>query len=216
MARRLAVQLAEALELLERQRIAGQVQQRVQQHRAVAVGQHEAIAVRPDRIGGIVLQMPAPQHLGNLGHAHRHAGVAAVGRFHRIDREKAQRIGQLAASARSHRCVHRLVRSWRASWLLSCARRFRSIRRRIIGVKMNCIARPILPPGTTMLLGRLIHESCSIDSRYGKSMPLGLAKRITTIDSSAVGMSLAMNGLLVSTVGTRWKFTCVRLNCGQM
>ena len=32
-------------------------------------------------------------------------------------------------------------------------------------------------------------------------MPFGLAKRITTIDSSAVGMSRAMNGLLVSTVG---------------
>ena len=38
-------------------------------------------------------------------------------------------------------------------------------------------------------------------------MPLGLAKRITTIDSSALGMSRAMNGLLVSTVGTRWKLT---------
>ena len=67
-----------------------------------------------------------------------------------------------------------------------------------------------------MLFGRDIHESSSIDSRYGKSMPFGFAKRITTIDSSAVGMSLAMNGLLVSTVGTRWKLTCERLNCGQM
>src|SRR5437762_2151069 len=83
------------------------------------------------------------------------------------------------------------------------ARLFRSIRRRIIGVKMNCMARPICPPGTTILLGRLIHELCSTDSRYGKSMPLGLAKRITTSDSSALGTSLAMNGLLVSTVGTR-------------
>ena len=47
-------------------------------------------------------------------------------------------------------------------------------------------------------------------------MPLGLAKRITTMDSSAVGMARAMKGLEVSTIGTRWKFTCVRANCGQM
>ena len=53
-------------------------------------------------------------------------------------------------------------------------------------------------------------------SRYGKSMPLGLAKRITTMLSSGAGMSRAMNGLQVSTHGTRWKLTCVCVNCGQM
>ena len=56
-----------------------------------------------------------------------------------------------------------------------------------MGVKINCIASPILPPGTTMVLGRLIHESCSMDSRYWKSMPLGLAKRITTMLFVGVG-----------------------------
>ena len=40
-------ELAEVLELLDRQRVAGQMQQRVQQHRAVAVREHEAVAVRP-------------------------------------------------------------------------------------------------------------------------------------------------------------------------
>ena len=44
----------------------------------------------------------------------------------------------------------------------------------------------------------------------------GFVLGATTMLSSALGMSLAMNGLLVSTVGTRWKLTCVRLNCGQM
>ena len=34
--------------------------------------------------------------------------------------------------------------------------------------------------------------------------------------SSALGMSRAMKGFDVSTVGTRWKLTCVRANCGQM
>ena len=47
-------------------------------------------------------------------------------------------------------------------------------------------------------------------------MPLGLAKRMTTMLSSALGMSLAMKGLEVSTTGTRWKLTWVRENCGQM
>ena len=83
-------------------------------------------------------------------------------------------------------------------------------------MKISCIARPIFPPGTTRLLGRDMNESCSMPSRYEKSMPFGLAKRITTRLSSALGMSLAMNGFEVSTVGTRWKLTWVRLNCGQM
>ena len=55
-----------------------------------------------------------------------------------------------------------------------------------------------------------------IDSRYGKSMPRGLRKRITTIDSSGVGIQRAMNGFEVSTVGTRWKLMSVSENCGQM
>ncbi len=81
---------------------------------------------------------------------------------------------------------------------------------------MSCIASSILPPGTTMVLARLIHESWIMLSRYWKSMPLGLAKRITTTLSSADGMSRAMKGLEVSTIGTRWKFTCVWANCGTM
>ena len=47
-------------------------------------------------------------------------------------------------------------------------------------------------------------------------MPLGLAKRITTMLSSADGMSRAMKGSEVSTTGTRWKLTWVCANCGTM
>ena len=46
-ARRLAVQLAELFKLIHRQVVARQVQQGVNQHRAVAVGEHEAIATNP-------------------------------------------------------------------------------------------------------------------------------------------------------------------------
>jgi hypothetical protein len=47
MARRERAPLAEALELVERQVVARQVQHAVEQHRAVAGGQDEAVAVRP-------------------------------------------------------------------------------------------------------------------------------------------------------------------------
>ena len=43
---------------------------------------------------------------------------------------------------------------------------FRSIMRQTKGVKMSCIANSILPPGTTMVLARLIHESLIMFSRY--------------------------------------------------
>ena len=55
-----------------------------------------------------------------------------------------------------------------------------------------------------------------METRYEKSIPFGSLKRITTIDSSAVGIQRAMNGFDVSTVGTRWKLMSVNENCGQM
>ena len=54
MPRRDRSELAEALELIDGHRfVAGQMQQRVDQHRAVSGRQHEAVTVRPRRIGGI-------------------------------------------------------------------------------------------------------------------------------------------------------------------
>jgi DNA-binding PadR family transcriptional regulator len=44
-------------------------------------------------------------------------------------------------------------------------RRFSFISRRISGVKISCMASSIFPPGTTMMLGRDMNESCSIASR---------------------------------------------------
>ncbi|MNM63559.1 hypothetical protein D3C81_749290 [compost metagenome] len=61
-----------------------------------------------------------------------------------------------------------------------------------------------------------MNESWIMLSRYWKSMPFGFAKRITTMLSSGAGISREIKGLEVSTHGTRWKFTWVRENCGQM
>ena len=55
MAGRAASPLPEALYVHERQVVAGEMQQRVEQHRAVSGRQHEAVAVGPFRIARVVL-----------------------------------------------------------------------------------------------------------------------------------------------------------------
>ncbi len=84
MTRRLGMQLAETLELVHRQIKAGEVQQRVLQHRAVAVGEHETIAIGPLGVAWVELQEVVPQHLGDIGHAHGHARMARIGCLHGI------------------------------------------------------------------------------------------------------------------------------------
>ncbi len=57
MARRLRPPLPESPELVQRHAfVAGQMQQRIEQHRAVTGGQHETVAIRPGRIGRIELR----------------------------------------------------------------------------------------------------------------------------------------------------------------
>ena len=88
-------EVAEGAHLLDADAlVAAQVQQRVQQHRAVAVGQHHAVAVGPGRIGRVELQVPRVQRGGDLGHAERHALVAFAGAHDGVDGEKADGVGQ--------------------------------------------------------------------------------------------------------------------------
>ena len=76
MAGRMRAHLPEMLDVLDRQRIAGQMQHGVEQHRTVAIGQNEAISVGPARIRRTVAQEIVPEHLGDIRHAHRHARMA--------------------------------------------------------------------------------------------------------------------------------------------
>ena len=88
-------EVAEGAHLLDADAlVAAEVQQRIQQHRAVAVGQHDAVAVGPGRIGGIELQVPRVQRRRDLGHAERHALVAFAGAHDGVDGEKADGVGQ--------------------------------------------------------------------------------------------------------------------------
>ena len=96
MARGPGVKLAEILELLQfHLGIAGEIEQRVEQHRAVAGGEHEAVAVRPIGVRGVELQESREQHGGHVGHAHRHAGVAGIGFLYGVHGERPDGVGHV-------------------------------------------------------------------------------------------------------------------------
>ena len=102
MSRTFAVELAEPLDVVERDREfsetfvlgvdcldAGEVQRRVQQHGSMAVGQNETVAVWPDRIVGVEAQELLPKRIDHRRQCHRRAGMAGIGLLHGIHRERA-------------------------------------------------------------------------------------------------------------------------------
>ena len=91
-ARRDAAPLPERLEVLERDGVAGQVQQRVEQHAGVPGAQHEAVAVRPVRMRRGVAQEAGPQDVGHRRGAHRGTRVAGVRLLDGVDRERPDRV----------------------------------------------------------------------------------------------------------------------------
>ena len=98
---RARAELAEALQLVERQVVAGQVEQRVEEHAGVPGGEDEAVAVEPVRPRRGVAEEPRPQHVGHGRRAHGRAGVAAVGLLDAVDGEGADGVdGQLLVDGR--------------------------------------------------------------------------------------------------------------------
>ena len=96
--RRFRMQLAEALEFVHRQVVAGQMQQRVQQHRAVTVRQDKAVTVKPLGVGRVVAQMVVPHDFGDFRHTHRGARVSGFGFFHRIHGQRPDRVCEIVTS----------------------------------------------------------------------------------------------------------------------
>ncbi len=89
MAGAFAAELPKPLDIVERDRgliemlilcidglHAGEMQQRVEQHRGMAIGKNEAIAVGPDRIIWIEAQKILPKRVGHRRQRHRRAGMA--------------------------------------------------------------------------------------------------------------------------------------------
>jgi hypothetical protein len=86
--------LPEVLDLLHRHGLeAGQVQQGIDQHRPMAGGEHEAVAVGPVWLGGVVLEELGPEHGGHVGHAHGHPLVPGFRLMDRVHREHADGVG---------------------------------------------------------------------------------------------------------------------------
>jgi len=89
---RAAAELAKAADFLDRQVVAGQVQERVQEHRAVARRQDEAIAIGPVRIPRVVAEEACPQHVRHRRRSHRQPRVTGVRALHGVHSEEADRV----------------------------------------------------------------------------------------------------------------------------
>ena len=102
-----AAGLAELLQILQRHLlVAGQIIDRVEQHRAVTGGKHEPVAVGPGGIGRVELQEAAIEHGGDVGHAHRQAGMARIRLLDRVERQEANGIRQFVMrNVADCRCV---------------------------------------------------------------------------------------------------------------
>ena len=91
MPRRSGAKLPEIPQLLQRHvLVAGQVQQRIKEHRAVAVRQDEAIAIGPAWRRGIEFEMAREKNGRDVRHAHRHPGVPGICRLNRIHGQNAE------------------------------------------------------------------------------------------------------------------------------
>ena len=116
---RLAMELPELLQVFNGKFIPSEMQEGVDQHRAVAIGQHEPVAIGPIRIRRIVSHQAIPEHLCNIRHTHRRTGVAAFGRLDGVHSEGTNGVGQFRS--RGHRCS-----KVRDKGLLSSNRRVRA------------------------------------------------------------------------------------------
>ena len=94
MARGLRVKLAELLQFVHRHDAgAEQLEHRIEQHRAVAGREDEAVAVRPMRIGDVEFQEAVEEHRRDIGHAHRHARMAGLGLLDGVHGKRTDGVG---------------------------------------------------------------------------------------------------------------------------
>ncbi len=75
--------------------VARKIEQRIEQHRAVACGEHETVAIRPVRVLRVVREKTGIKRRRYIGCTHRQAGMARIGFLYRVHREEADRVGHL-------------------------------------------------------------------------------------------------------------------------
>lgn len=71
------------------------MQQAIQQHGAMAVGQHKPVTVGPLWVAWVVFEVIFPQGNGNICHPHWHSRVARVGLLYGIHAKNTDGIGEL-------------------------------------------------------------------------------------------------------------------------
>ncbi len=160
-----AAELAEVLQLLARHILeAEEVVDGVEKHRAVAGGVDNPVAVRPVRHGRIDIDEPLEQNRYDVGHPHRQAWMAGLRLLYRIHREEADGVRHRTRRPAGGDLGHTLLHQGQA--FLLC-----SMRRRIIGVRMSCIARSSFGPGITIEFARVIHEFVQHRDEVGEVDP---------------------------------------------
>ena len=109
MARADAVELAKLLDLVEghgrrsaRPADAGEMDQRIEEHRRMAAGEHEPVAVGPGGIGRVIAEEVLPDREGDRSQGHRRAWMAALGGLDGVHREGADRVDGEAVEGRGH------------------------------------------------------------------------------------------------------------------
>ena len=96
-----APKLPEISNLLDRHVfIAEQIVDGVEQHRAVARRQHEAVAVGPVRRARVDFQETGEEDRRDVGRAHRHARVTGIGLLHRVHRQCPYGVGKVRMGSR--------------------------------------------------------------------------------------------------------------------
>ena len=71
----------------------------------MAIRQDEPIAIPPTGIGWVVLQVVVPNDFGDIGHPHRHAGMAGIRLLYGIHGQGANGIGEFTSTGHHYSLV---------------------------------------------------------------------------------------------------------------
>jgi hypothetical protein len=89
---------------------ASEMQHRIMEHRGVSVGEHESIAIRPDRMVRIEAQKLLPKGINHRCQGHRGARMTGFGLLHGVHGQRANRIdAELVNRVRARRCFRFLA-----------------------------------------------------------------------------------------------------------
>src|SRR5208283_6181459 len=97
MARGLGSELPKILQLLHRQRVAGEIQHRIEQHGRMAIREYETVPIPPSGVPRIELKYIAPENLCDVSHAHGSARMARMGLLDGVHGQGTNGIGEFAA-----------------------------------------------------------------------------------------------------------------------